>query len=290
MIKKLLVGFFLVTLQAFALEFNCKLKPNEINGYGTSIVEKVALKKMSLPEDIPLQTEFEADFDTKNGNKFYGTFEGFYRPSEDDFISLTELPVLGFDVSKERIVIYVCANYDPNPRKTHLTIYFLRGYHIDPTSFSNFWGDMIQKPHMKIRPVPASLLGISKIKKFFLRIFRFIPFSSNFFDTWSLLQRLIANSVGDITGFGVERIEATEEYFKLSSGVNLDSPRESIYKKTFKLKKPDLGPGTQGNNSAASSRSFANKNDQQVLNAVDNSKVLYEELSEEQDRALTNDK
>lgn len=289
MIARLLFGFIFISLPTLALEYNCKLKPNQINSYGTAIVEKVAQKKMSLPEDIPLQTEFEADYDSKGESKFYGTFEGFYRPAEDDFISLTELPVLGFDVSKERIIIYVCANYDPNPKKTHLTIYFLRGYHIDPTTFSNFWGDVIQKPHMKIRPVPASLLGISKIKQFFLRIFRFIPFSSNFFDSWSLLQRLIAQSVGDITGFGVERIEATEDYFKVSSGVNLDSPRESIYKKTFKLKKPDLGPGTQGNN-ASMSRSFANKNDQQVLNSLETNKVSYEELSEEEAKALTTDK
>lgn len=275
-----LIAFLLISINIFALEYNCKLKPNEINGYGTAIVEKIAKKKMSLPENIPLQTEFEADFDTKNGSKFYGTFEGFYRPSEDDFISLTELPVLGFDVSKERIIVYVCANYDPNPKKTHLTIYFLRGYHIDPTTFSNFWGDLLHKPNMKILPVPASLLGISKIKQFFLRIFRFIPFSGNFFDTWSLLQRFIAQSVGDITGFGVERIEVTEEYFKVSSGVNLDSPRESIYKKTFKLKKPDLGPGTQSNSSAAN-RSFMNKNDQQVIKNLDNNNVLYEEVTED---------
>lgn len=280
MIFRFLFSLFFISLPTLALEYNCKLKPNEINSYGTSIVEKIAKKKMSLPENIPLQTEFEADFDSVNGSKFYGTFEGFYRPSEDDFISLTELPVLGFDVSKERIIVYVCANYDPNPKKTHLTIYFLRGYHIDPTTFSNFWGDMLYKPHMKIRPVPASLLGISKIKMFFLRIFRFIPFSSNFFDTWSLLQRFIAESVGDITGFGVERIEITQEYFKVSSGVNLDSPRESIYKKTFKLKKPELGPGTESN-SSVSARSFSNKSDQEVLKELETNDVQYDEVTDE---------
>lgn len=280
MIFRFLFSLFFMSLPTLALEYNCKLKPNEINSYGTSIVEKIAKKKMSLPENIPLQTEFEADFDSVNGSKFYGTFEGFYRPSEDDFISLTELPVLGFDVSKERIIVYVCANFDPNPKKTHLTIYFLRGYHIDPTTFSNFWGDMLYKPHMKIRPVPASLLGISKIKMFFLRIFRFIPFSSNFFDTWSLLQRFIAESVGDITGFGVERIEITQEYFKVSSGVNLDSPRESIYKKTFKLKKPELGPGTESN-SSANTRSFSNKNDQEVLKELETNDVQYDEVTDE---------
>lgn len=272
--KRIFLIFFFLALNSLALEHKCKLQPHQINGYGTGIVEKVAQKNISLPEAIPLQTEFEVDYDSLNGNNVYGTFEGFYRPSEDDFLSLTELPVLGFDVSKERIIVYICANYDPNPKKTHLTIYFLRGYHIDPTTFSNFWGDMINKPHMKIRPVPASLLGISKIKKFFLKIFRFIPFSSVYFDTWSLVQRAIANLLGDVTGFGVERIEATAEYVKVSSGVNLDSPRESLYKKTFKIKKPDLGPGAQN-------RSFALPTDEQVLNNIDKNQVIYEEVTEE---------
>lgn len=275
----ILIMLILTTFRAFALEHGCSLQPKEINNLGTKLVEKIQQKKKSLPEIIPLQTDIEAEFNSIGGDKFYGTIEGFFRPSEDDFVSLTPLPVLGFDVSKERIVVYACAHFDPNPKKTHLTLYFLRGYHMDPATFSNFFGDLINKPHMKIRPVPASLLGIGVIKKFFLRIFRFIPFSSIYFDTWSYLQRFLANALGDITGFGVERIEITEEYFKVSSGVNLDSPRESLYKKTFKLKKPELGPGIENQNTQ--SRTFMLENDQEVLQNLEKNNATFEEVEEQ---------
>ncbi|MCB0371082.1 MAG: hypothetical protein KDD45_17100, partial [Bdellovibrionales bacterium] len=185
----------------------------------------------------------DAEFNSTQPHQITGTFEGFFRPSEDDFVSLIPVPILGFDVSRERIVVYACAHIEPDTKKTHLTMYFMRGYHIDPVSFSNFWGDLFHGPTLTVRPIPASLLGISVIKKFFLRIFRFIPFSDVYFDAWSNVQRLLANALGDVTGFGVERVELTEDYVKLSSGVNLESPREALFNKKFNLKKPELGPG-----------------------------------------------
>lgn len=244
----LTASLFFIPL-APALETNCSLMPNQINAYATKMAQEVHSQNTNLPDSIILQTKVEMQFDSKKGSKFYGTVEGFFRPAEDDFISPTQLPVLGFDLTRDRIVLYVCANYDENPANTHFTVYFLRGYRIDnlkyridKLKYSNFFsdiinGDIINGAVMKISPVPASLIGISKIKKFFLDIFKYIPFSDIYFDSWNLVQQFVANLFGDVTGVGVERIEITPEYFKISSKVNLDSPRDAWISKTFLLNK-----------------------------------------------------
>ncbi|MCK6597645.1 MAG: hypothetical protein L6Q37_04715 [Bdellovibrionaceae bacterium] len=232
-------SLFLIPL-ASALETNCSLMPNQINAYATKMAQEVHLQNTNLPDSIILQTNVEMQFDSKKGSKFYGTVEGFFRPAEDDFISPTQLPVLGFDLTRDRIVLYVCANYDENPANTHFTVYFLRGYRIDKLKYSNFFGDIINGAVMKISPVPASLIGINKIKKFFLGIFKYIPFSDIYFDSWSLAQQVVANLFGDVTGVGVERIEITPEYLKISSKVNLDSPRQAWISKTFLLNKEEV--------------------------------------------------
>lgn len=243
--RSLLSGllWLLISSTSYGLEYGCELQPSEIGEYGTQRIIQVQKNEKSLPGAIPIQTNVEYNFSSLTGSTTYGTMEGFFRPAEDDFISLIQLPVLGFDVSRDRIVVYICAHSNPDPQKSHFTVYFLRGYHMDPATFGNFWGNMINKPHMKIRPVPASILGIGSIKKFFYGILRYIPFSSIYFDGWSVIQRGLVNLLGDVTGVGIERVEITSEYIKFSSGINLASPREALFKKTFNLKKPELGPG-----------------------------------------------
>ncbi len=233
-----------IPFQAFSLEYGCTLQPNELNNFGTKLVQSIQESKQSLPDNIEINTEIEGVYSTTSESKTTASFEGFFRPSESDFLSIVpEIPVLGFDIDKDRIVVYACAHIDIEPKKSHLTIYFLRGYHLDPISFSNFIGNVLFSPSMEVRPIPASILGISKFKKFFLQIFRFIPFSSFPFDALGLVQTFFAKIFGDVTGFGVERVEVTQDYVKVSSGVDLKSPREALYRKTFNLKKPRLGPG-----------------------------------------------
>jgi hypothetical protein len=62
-----------------------------------------------------------------------------------------------------------------------------------------------------------------------LQIFRFIPFSSFPFDALGLVQTFFAKIFGDVTGFGVERVEVTQDYVKVSSGVDLKSPRDWLH-------------------------------------------------------------
>lgn len=265
-----LIGVFILGISngSFAFENGCQFQPAQLNEVGTNLTKIVSEKKQSLPKNIPIQSEFEIE--SKNGQiKYYGTFEGFFRPQSDDFFSVIPLPILGFDVSKDRVVVYVCAHYSEKPEESHLTIYFLRGYHIDSAKLGTFIGDLIHGPSLKVKAVPATLLGISEIRRFFLQIFRYIPFVDLYFEGWSVIQRFFANFLGDVTGFGVERIELTDKFFRVSAGVNLLSPREALYSKTFQLKKPALGK-------AVKSGTFNSDDEDAILSALDSAVVEYE--------------
>lgn len=266
------ISMLVIANSTFAYEYGCSLQPHELNAFGTKVTSAVAKMKTSVPKNIPLQSEFE--FVTKQGEKkFYGTFEGFFRPQNDDFFSIIPVPILGFDVTKDRIVLYVCAHYSEKKEESHLTIYFLRGYHLDPPTFGTFFGNLIYDPQMKVKPVPATLLGIGEIKMFFLQIFRFIPFVDIYFETFSLVQRFFANMLGDVTGFGVERIELTEDSLRVSSGVDLASPREARISKTFKIKRPELGPGANG-----TTKKSLTGPEEKVLRDLEGNVVEYEEV------------
>lgn len=270
------LSVFCFGVQCFAFETGCKIQPNQLNEYATKLVKTVSSQDTSLPDNVPIQSDFE--FSLINGKKrFTGTFEAFYRPAEDDFLSIIPVPILGFDVSRDRVVIYLCAYATEKKDDLHLTIYFLRGYHLDPMKMSNFFGNVVFDPSLKIKPVPASLLGISEFRKFFLKIFRYIPFVDIYFQTFSMVQRVFANAFGDITGVGVERIELTQKFLRVSSGIDLNNPREALISRTFQLKPPELGPGAD-NTEGDSTRTFNNSSEDSTLKSLDASEVEYEEV------------
>lgn len=269
--------FILVTIlilfglksQVYAFEAGCSLKPNQLNEYGTKITEIVDSKNGSLPDTIPLQSDFRIS--SRGGQKTYkGTFEGFFRPLIDDFISITPLPFVGFDISRDRVVLYVCAHYSDKKEDNHVTIYFLRGYHIDPKNLRNFIGDYIYDPSLKVKAVPATLIGISEFRKFFVQIFRILPFVDIYFETISLLQQALAGFIGDITGLGVERIEITDKFVRVSSIVDLNSPRDARRTTTFTPKRPQLGPGADPN------RSITRSSTEEALSELEKNTIEYE--------------
>lgn len=267
-------ALLLVSHVVQALETGCQFQPGQLNEFGSRITLLVDKENRSLPHKIPIQSEFELKLHDGVLN-YYGTFEGFFRPQEDNFFSLVPVPILGFDVSKERVVVYICAHYTENPEDSHMTIYFMRGHHIDPINLNNFVGDIFYDPSLKVKAVPASLIGISEFRKFFLQIFRYIPFVDVYFETWSLLQTVFANAIGDITGIGVERIELTRTYLRVSSGVNLNSPREARISRTFKLKRRELGTGASA--AETTKKTFKDLDENSVLYGPDTLPMEYEE-------------
>ena len=154
---KTILALFILLLgtQAHALDYGCQLKPDQINDVGTRMVKAYADKKQSVPDSLVIT----ADFETVIGeDKPYamGTLEGFYRPKDDDFYSLIPIPVLGISLSRTRNMVYLCAHYDADPAKTHVTVYMLRGFHLDPTSVSTAIGNFANAPSLKIRPLTAA--------------------------------------------------------------------------------------------------------------------------------------
>ena len=54
------------------------------------------------------------------------------------------------------------------------------------------------------------------------------------------LQSMLANALGDFTGFGVERITLTMDYVEIASGIDLNKPTEARMIRKIRFKK-ELG-------------------------------------------------
>ncbi|MFS4459205.1 hypothetical protein [Bdellovibrio sp. HCB2-146] len=231
-----------VGLQAQALEYGCKFHPKELNEKGTNMVKAFAARKQSVPESLPvtpLQIEYaESNSGEETSQVAKGTLEGFYRPAEDDFYSLIPIPVLGIALSRERNMIYVCAHYDSmDPKKTHVTVYMLRGYYLDPTSLGTVIGNLASGPRLEVKPLTAALVDINFIRKDFLHILKWIPFVDVGLNATNGIQRLLVNMVGDFTGIGVERLTMTMDGVEIASGIDLKRPEKATIKKFISFDK-----------------------------------------------------
>lgn len=236
---KLLVIFILLnSVNTYALEAGCKIQPRDLNKVATRAVKKFAAKGESLPDSLVITSEFSAVISSDpvtTDQKFFGTLEGFYRPLDDDYYSILPIPILGMHLSRARNVIYLCAHYDKDPKMTHLTLYAMEGFHLDPTSLQTIIGDTFSGPKLKVQPLPATIVGLSTFRKFFAKILRWFPLGDFSFKTIDALQRFIASILGDITGVGVERVVLTSEYVQVASGIDLNNPDKAMITKTFHL-------------------------------------------------------
>ncbi len=245
--KKAIEIFFSIFLSvlflpamAYALEYGCQVPPKDLNAVGTRMVESFVKQKKSVPESLVITADFEStdiELEGSNSRQLKGTLEGFYRPATDDFYSLIPIPVLGIALSRERNMVYLCAHFDEDPAKTHVTVYMMRGYHLDPTSLKTAIGNTFSKPQLEVKPLTASLLGISKIREDFLFLLKWLPFMEIGFDATNGIQRLLANILGDFTGIGVERLTMTFDSVEIAAGVDLENPRKAFVKKTISLDK-----------------------------------------------------
>lgn len=223
-----------------ALEYGCQLKPNQLNEVGTRFVKVAKSKKQSLPNSITITSNFSGEWNTNSGkNKMDGTVEGFYRPEVDDYYSIIPLPLFGVAISRDRNVVYICAHVDPDPKKTHFTAYMMRGFDMDPNSFGNFIGDLFTGPSLKVKPLAASLIGITEVRKRFLFWLNWFPLFNAGLEATDGIQRFIASKIGDFTGFGVERITLTKEYVEIASGIDLDNPTKAVLIRKTQIGAPE---------------------------------------------------
>jgi hypothetical protein len=230
----LLIGF-----KAQALEFGCQLKPSEINDVGTRMVKAYSDKGQSVPDSLVIASEFEAEVSSDPASNKYamGTLEGFYRPVDDDFYSLIPIPVLGVALSRDRNMVYLCAHFDKDPAKTHITVYMLRGFKLDPTTLSTVVGNAANGPSLKIRPLTAALVDITRIRKEFLSFLKWIPLLDVGLEATNGIQRILSNLLGDFTGVGVERLTMTTEGVEIATGVILQNPGKAVITKFIPFEK-----------------------------------------------------
>jgi len=230
---------FFTAVRAQALEYGCQLQPKNIGPVGSRMVKAFTDKKQSVPDSLVLTADFEGEtsFGATPDKDMRGTLEGFYRPREDDFYSLLPIPALGISLRRERNMIYVCAHYDQDPKKTHATIYMLRGYHLDPTGLGTLIGDLFKGPQLQVKPLTASLVDISGLRRDFLFLLRWLPMLDLGLAATDGIQRLITVVVADFAGVGVERLTMTPEGVEIATGVDLKNPRKATIKKFIAFKK-----------------------------------------------------
>lgn len=236
----LLLMIMMSTTPLLALEYGCRMKPNQLGEVATRTLVNFHNEKKSMPDSMLVTMDVDGEVDaTGHPTQVdgYGTVEGFYRPIEDDFYSVIPIPILGVALSRDRNIIYICAHYDSDPKKTHVTVYMMRGHHLDETKISTLVGDLIYDPKVKVMPLTASVLGVGKMRKTFLFWLNWIPLLDVTSDILDGLQRLLANALGDFVGIGVERIVLTNDYVEISSRIDLDNPSKARILKKIDLTK-----------------------------------------------------
>ncbi len=226
-------ALFFVATQAHALENGCQLHPSELNSKASSAVESFYKKQSSLPNSLVITSDFEFEQKQSEESMLVGTLEGFYRPEQSDNYALTPLPFLTVPLNREEHVVYVCAHYESDPAKTHVTIYLMRGTKLDPLSLGNALGNILRAPSLKVKPLSFTLVDFKKIKKDFLPIFKWIPVIDWGVVVTDTVQQSVLRAITDMARVGVERITVTNTGIELASGVDLKNPRKALIKKTI---------------------------------------------------------
>lgn len=218
----------------------CLVHPKDIPVVGTRAVLAAVEDKESLPDSMNVQADVDAEIsDTTSLGQ--GTFEGYYRPREDGFYSVLPIPIFGFELSRDRNLIYVCAHGDTDSKKNHFTIYLMRGFHLDPLHYGTIIGDLFSKPKLEVKALSPVLVPLGRLQSQLPRgagQLIFLPFQ---LFAWQLtavtvVQRLFSNVIGDISGMSIERIILTEDTLEIASGVDLEHPEKARWKKSFDLK------------------------------------------------------
>jgi len=228
------LSIILFTNFSWALEYGCQIDPKNLNEAATKAVVNYYRQKQSVPNALIVTSEFEAEWsgtEEEPEQKMYGTLEGFYRPQENDYYSILPVPILGMSLSRQENMIYICAHFNEDPAKTHFTAYLFRGNHLDPLRFGNFIGDFGSSPKLKIKPLPASIVGIGKVRRQLSRTFRWMPLFDLGLQATEQIQGLVVKALGDFSKVGVERITMTQEYIEIASGVDLGNPSKARLQK-----------------------------------------------------------
>lgn len=218
------------TSQAAARQLgDCRVPPSQLDTKATLILKDFAETDGSLPDRMVVGNSVQVASDGDNQPAgIRALHEAFYRPLEDATYALLPLPIFGLEITRDRHLLYVCGKADTGRDIHELTVYFMKGYHLDPTSLGTIFGNIFNAAEIKVAPVSISAINLSQLNNGFLGIFRRIPLIGELMQIpqipVAVIQGIAGRLTSDFAGLGVERIVLTEKYIELAVGVDLNNP------------------------------------------------------------------
>lgn len=224
----------MISSDLYALEFGCSLMPSELAQVGTRILKKVHSVGKSFPDDLNLSTHLYARIhsaEEQKNSQVSSTVEGFYRTIRDEGYVYFAIPILRFELTREHSVVYLCAHADSDPQKTHITIYFLNGYGLDPLGWRSGWGDLLHPTQMKLSPIEVSLIAVGFDDWLLFPFLESIPILGRVTSIPTGILEELNLALGEFLtrpfGARVQRIILTPEYLQLDSDVDVKHPDQA---------------------------------------------------------------
>jgi hypothetical protein len=244
---KYLLGIFFILCSSFAfatssIEQQCTLKPSQLGPVATKILRNYRKAGLNYPGSSVIRSDMEVNFtNQEGGNQITATYEAFVRIEKNGRFSAIPIPLITVDLSRERDIVYICAHVEPDTKKNFFVVYFLTGYNLGKFSFRSMLGDFFFNS-VKVSPVTFSPISFDMVEGALEGLQKYLPFKIIFFpiktglELASQAQRLMMSPLKKIFPIGVERIVMTDTEVILSTGVNLQSPKESTVDYRINLK------------------------------------------------------
>ncbi|MCM2281546.1 MAG: hypothetical protein NDI61_06840 [Bdellovibrionaceae bacterium] len=221
---------------------SCALKSTDLNAKSTLILKDFAESDGSLPDRMIIGNSirlYSGDGETPGGMR--AVQEAFYRPLKDATYAVLPLPILGVEVTRDRHVLYVCGRADMGAGAYEVTLYIMKGYHLDPSDLSTIFGNIFNAAEIKVAPVSISTINLAQLNNGILSIFNDIPIIRQLIRLPQIpilvAQAIATRLYSDFAGLGVERVILTEKYIELATGVDLENPTRARKIRRIDLKK-----------------------------------------------------
>ncbi len=254
----ILAGSLGVSFSASALEYGCHFKPSQIEQIAFNWIQghwkqlenqkkNSSEPRIELPNSLGVNASFQSP----------GTldYEAFLRPRKTE--ALFFLGTFVVQLSREDNLVYVCLHEDVNdPDRSHLTIYFLKAYGIDPPlqgkfsldRLANLPGNILFSPDGifnlfgilgnkgPIKPVSVTPVSVGITPTYWLTekpnsLVDGIPVLGSVLKVPGTALQLVGNildTAKEKLGAGAERMVITSKYYEFSTAVNLSHPSQSL--------------------------------------------------------------
>jgi hypothetical protein len=236
---------------AWALEWGCNLRPAMIPEVGSRLIRQYNERNLSFPNHVNLRTNVKVGFRSRGGvaekSVTSGTVEGFYRPAQNADYSYFALPIFNFQLNRDHDVVYLCAHDDPDPKKSHVTLYILQGYRLEPLDFTSQWQDLFNKAQMRAGSVKVKAIGMGMMDELNpFPLLDSIPLLSQIKDIPTQILESLNRAIGEFValpmGAQIERVVLTSDYIELDTDVDLLHPEQARVFFRFDFKDGANGP------------------------------------------------